>query len=123
MKDVMDQWAKTFEKMWGPWQQMMGDPGWFPKPEMPFQGQWSSWMAAMRSTYEVNMTWWQTFMEQGETVFFKAFKESPFYSAAVEDQIREAWEAIKKTQAAQQKLVKEQFEKIENLLKEGEEAR
>ncbi len=123
MKDMMDQWAKTVEKMWGPWQQMVADPGWFPKPEMPFQGHWSSWMAAMRSTYEINMTWWQTFMEHGETVFFKAFKESPLYHSSLDEQIREAWEGIKKTQAAQQQLVKEQFEKIESLLKEKEETR
>lgn len=123
MKDFIDQWAKTVEKMWGPWQKMTADSGWLPKPEMPFQGHWSSWMAAMRSTYEVNMTWWQTFMEQSETVFFKAFKETPFYNASLEEQIREAWEAIKKTQDAQRTLAKEQFEKIENLLKETEEAR
>lgn len=122
MKDMMEQWAKTMEKMWGPWQQVMADSGWFQKPEMPLHGHWSSWMAAMRSTYEVNMTWWQTFMEQGETVFFKTFKESPFYNSSLEGQIREAWEVIKKTQASQQQLVKEQFEKIESLLKEKEEA-
>ena len=123
MTDVFDQWSKTVEKMWGPWQKMAADSRWFQKPEMPFHGHWSSWMAAMRSTYEVNMTWWQTFMEQGETVFFKAFKESPFYNSTLEDQIWEAWEIIKKTQTAQRDLVTEQFEKIENLLKATEDAR
>jgi len=122
MKEFFEQWTKTMEKMWAPWQDLTRDAPWLQKPELPFQGNWSSWIAAMRSTYEVNTSWWQTFMEQGENLFFKLYKESPLYNQTVEGQIREIWENIKKAQAAQTDTVKSQFEKMEAMLKEKEEA-
>jgi hypothetical protein len=122
MKEVMDQWTKMMEKMWSPWQRMMNDFSWPMKPEIPFQGKWSSWFAAMRSSYEINLSWWQTFMEQAEEMFFKMFKESPVHSQAVEQQLREFWEVMTKAQRTQTDIVKDQLQRMEKLLKEKEEA-
>jgi hypothetical protein len=118
--DPMDQWTKTMEKMWAPWQKVMGDFAWPPTPDSSFQGKWSTWFAAFRSSYEINFSWWQTFMEQSEEVFFKALKESPMHSQSLEEQLREFWETLKKSQKTQQDFVKEQMLKIESLLKEKE---
>lgn len=122
MKDLFDQWTNTMEKMWEPWQQIMTGEPFAQKAEIPFAGNWSSLIAAMRSTYDVNTAWWQTFIDQGEGLFFKMYKESPVYNQAVEERIRESWDTIKKAQATQQNLIKEQFEKIESLLREKDEA-
>ena len=120
MKEMFEQWTKTMEKMWEPWKSIVQESPVMQKMELPFKGNWSSWVAAVRSTYEVNTSWWQTFMDNGEGMFFKMYKESPFYSQALEEQIRECWEAIKRAQEKQQETIKQQFEKMESMLKESE---
>jgi len=122
MKDMFEQWTKTMEKMWEPWQQMMKDSPLTPKAEIPFTGNWRSLIAAMRSSYEVNTAWWQTFMDHTEGLLFRMLKESPLYSGAVEERMRESLDAIKKAHATQQVLIREQFDKIESMLKEREES-
>ncbi len=122
MKDMFEQWTKTMEKMWEPWQQMMKDSPLTQKAEIPFAGNWRSLISAMRSTYEVNTAWWQTFMDHSESLLFRMFKESPLHSESVEERMRESLEAIKKAHGTQQELIKEQFDKIESMLKEREES-
>ena len=122
MKDMFEQWTKTMERMWEPWQQMMKDSPLGQKAEIPFADNWRSLIAAMRSTYEVNTAWWQTFMDHGEGLLFRMFKESPLYNDTVEQRMRASWETIKKAHATQQDLIKEQFDKIESVLKEREES-
>ncbi len=117
---MMDQWTKMMEKMWTPWSQMMTDFSWMNKADNPFQGKLSTWFAAMRSGYEINVSWWQTFIEQSEEMFFKTFKDSPLYSSSVEQQMREMYEVVKKAQTNQQEIIKEQLSKMENLMKEKE---
>jgi len=123
MKEVFDQWTSMMENMWAPWRRMATDFSWPMKPDTPFHGKWSSWFAAMRSSYEINLSWWQTFMEQSEETFFKMFKDSPAYTQAVEQQLRGLWEVMEKAQKAQTDIVKEQLQRIETLLKEKEEGR
>jgi len=120
MKEMYEQWQAGMEKTWNSWQQMMKDMPWMQKPEMQFPGKWSTWISALRSTYEVNLSWWQTFMDQGEEVFFKMLKESPMHSSQLEEQIREFWHLIRKSQAGFQDTVRDQFQKMENLLREHE---
>jgi hypothetical protein len=122
MKDMFEQWTKTMEKMWEPWQQMMMDSPLAQKAEMPFTGNWRSLIGAMRSSYEVNTAWWQTFIDHSEGLLFRMFKESPLYNEAAEEKMRESLDAIKKAHATQQVLIKEQFDKIEAVFKEREES-
>jgi len=123
MKDMFEQWQASMEKSWTSWQNMIKDSAWMHKPEIPFQGKWSSWVGTMRSAYEVNLSWWQTFMDQGEEAFFRMFKESPIYNSDLEGQMREFWNVMKKAQNTLQQTTKEQFEKMEALLKEQEEGK
>ena len=122
MRDLFEQWTTTMEKMWEPWKQMAKDAPMLQKPEFPFHGSWSAWIAAMRSTSEVNAAWWQTFMDQGEGLFFKMFRESPLHNQAIEDQMRESWQIIRNAQQTQHDLIKQQFQKMESMLKEREES-
>ncbi|MBI5572582.1 MAG: hypothetical protein HY914_21740 [Desulfomonile tiedjei] len=115
MKEILDQWTKTMGKMWDPWQKMMTDLDF-----MKGQVKWSSWLAAMRSSYDVNASWWQMFMDQTEEVFFKTFKESPFYNQAAEDQMREYGVNLRKAYTMQQDSVKEYLDRMESLLKDKE---
>lgn len=121
MKELFEQWSKMTEKMWDPWKQIMDVPGMFTQEQL-LQGKWSSWFGAMRSSFDVNNAWWNTFMDQWEQVFFKTFKESQFYTRSVEDQLRAMWDVIRKTQKTQVENVKEQMERMEKLLRDGEEA-
>lgn len=120
MSEPFDQWTKAMEKMWAPWQQMISDAPWMAKPDIPFNGKWSAWVGAIRSTWDTNVAWWGTFMQQSEELFSRMYKESPGYSAAMEEQVRSLWDAIRKAQTTQQELIREQFEKMEGLLKEQE---
>lgn len=122
MKDMFEQWTKTMEKMWEPWQQLMKDSPLAKKAEIPYKENWRSMIEAMRSSYEVNTAWWQTFIDHCEGLLFRMLKESPLYSEVVEDKMRESLDAIKKAHSTQQVLVREQFDKIESMLKEREES-
>ncbi|MDQ7784078.1 MAG: hypothetical protein RDU20_14435 [Desulfomonilaceae bacterium] len=122
MKDMFDQWTKTMENMWEPWRQMMKDAPSPSKADIPFADNWRSLIGAMRSTYEVNTSWWRTFMDHGEGLLFRMFKESPLYNEAMEERMRESMDTIKKANDKQLDLIKEQFDKIESMLKEREES-
>ncbi len=119
MKELFEQWTKMTEKMWDPWKQTMDVP-WMLKPDQI--SKWSSLCGAMRSSFDVNAAWWNTFMDQWEEVFFRTFKESPFYSHPLEDQLRGLWDVARKTQKSQVEMVKEQMEKMEKLLKKQEDS-
>lgn len=121
MKEFFEQWSKHMGKMWAPWQEYMGAQDWC--QTMPFQPKWSSWLAAMRSAYEVSCNWWQIFMDQTEELFFKTYKESPFFNQTVENQMREFGSNIRKAQTAQQQAVKDYLDKMEGILREKEEKR
>jgi hypothetical protein len=120
--EIFDQWAKNMEKMWSPWQDMMKQ---YQGPKSGFSENvnWDTWFAAMRSAYDINFTWLQTFMDQGEEMFFRMFKEAPFYSAGLEQQLRELWNTARKAQKSQSEIALEMFSKMESLLKEKEENR
>jgi hypothetical protein len=123
MKEILEQWTKTMGKMMDPWQRMMTDLDWMKGAEAPYQLKWGSWMAAVRSSLDVNASWWRMFMDQTEEVFFKTFKESPFYSKSVEDQMREFGAGVRKAQTMHQESIKEYLDRMESLLKEKEESR
>lgn len=119
MKEILDQWNKNMATMWEPWQKMMSENDWM-KGDSPYQVKWSAWMSAVRSAYDVNASWWQMFLDQTEEVFFKTFKESPFYNKAAEDQIREFGANIRKAQNLQMESVKDYLDKMESTLKDKE---
>jgi hypothetical protein len=123
MKDILEQWTKAMGKMWDPWQKMMGDVDWMKGAQGTYPMKWSAWLAAVRSSLDVNASWWQMFIDQTEEVFFKTFKESPFYSKSVEDQMREFGASVRKAQAMQQDSAREYLDKMEALLKERDETR
>ncbi len=122
MKEILEQWTKNMGKMWDPWQKMMGDFDWM-KADAPQHIKWSAWLAAVRSSYDVNTSWWQMFLDQTEEIFLKTFKECPFYNKAVEDQMREFGANVRKAQKAQMDSVKEYLDKMEDVLKNKEEER
>ena len=122
MKEILEQWTKNMGKMWDPWQKMMSDFDWM-KTDAPHQVKWSAWLAAMRSSYDVNASWWQMFLDQTEEIFFKTLKESPFYNKGVEDQMREFGANVRKAQKVQMESVKEYLDKMESVLKDKEETR
>jgi hypothetical protein len=77
---------------------------WMHKPELTSAIKGSVLVSLIRSTCEVNLSFWKTFMDQGEELSFKMFKESPMYSS----------------QTGFQQTVKDELDKMEALLKESE---
>jgi hypothetical protein len=120
MKELFEQTTQMMEKSWNLWKQSFSGSPWAQDADATFLGKWSSWIAAMRSTCDANMGTWKTFVEQSEETFFKTFKQTPFYTEALESQWRELWSGLKKAQNLQQDIIKGQLEKMEELLKKNE---
>ncbi len=117
MKELFEQTTQMMEKSWDLWKQSLSKSPWVQGADTSFFGKWSAWIAAMRSTCDTNMNTWKSIVEQSEEAFLKTFKQSPFYSEALESQWRELWEGLKKAQSLQQDIIASQLEKMEELLR------
>lgn len=122
MEDWFDQTNKMMEKIWGPWKEMASKAPWLQKPEVSLSGKWAPWIATMRSTYEANVNLWETLFEHGEDTFFKLFKESSMHTDAMEKQMRDVWEELKKVQHNQEEMTKQLLDRMEELLQGSDEA-
>jgi hypothetical protein len=120
MKDLFDQSTEMMKKAWDAWEKTMEDSPWLRKPDTSVLGAWGPWFATMRSTYDVNVNAWRTMVDHGEETFFKALKESPVHNDAVEKQLREMWDGMKKAADVQKEIVVGTLERMESLLKEKE---
>lgn len=120
MEEVFEQTGKMMEKMWEPWHKMMAEPPWLKKADLSLMGKWSPWISTMRSTYETNMSVWDSLSQQTEEFLVKMYKDSPQYSEAAEGQIREVWNSIKNANKTQRDFVMENLQKLESMLKEKE---
>lgn len=116
MQELFQQLARMNEQVWAPWQKMLSDPPWLRTPDISLKETWSPWIAAMRSTYDVNTNMWRVILEQGEEAFIKMLKESKLYSQSLESQTREIWESMKKVSKVQRETMEGLLEKMENLL-------
>lgn len=116
MLDVFEQPIKMMERTTAMWQDMVSGSPWLKKQDVSFGDMWNPWLASMRSTNELANSAWKILLEHGEDVFFKMLKESRLYNQSIESQIRESWEAVKKTQHAQREAVEGLLEKMESLL-------
>ena len=118
MKELFDQMTKNMEKSWDQWQNLVSKAPWWQEPEALSMAKWSSWIATTRSTYEVNMSVWKSFVEQSERNFFKMFKKSPVWTENLEAQIRQLWDGLKQAQETQHDLMLKHWKKIEDLLRD-----
>ncbi len=118
MKELFDQTTKMMEQSWKAWESMLDNSPWLAKPPTSFAGQWKPWFATMGSTFEVNMSAWQTVVDHSEETFFKMLKDSPVYTETLEAQLRELWDGMKKANTLQQDTVKTNLERMESLLKD-----
>jgi hypothetical protein len=118
MQEMFSQAAKMMDSVWEPWRQLVENPPWVNKSQEALQQGWSNWIANMRTAYDSNMAVWDSVASQSEKAFFRMLKESPWYSGELENEIREVAEAIKNARNTQMELVKENFDRIEKLVKE-----
>jgi hypothetical protein len=120
MKELFDQTTQMMEKSWTFWKQMAAKSPLMQSQDASFAGKWSSWISTVRSSYDINMATWKTFIEQSEDAFFRGLKQAPFYNEALEKQFRDLWEGMKKAQNLQYEIIKSQMEKMEELLRKSE---
>ena len=120
MREIFEQSTKMMEESWKLWQQMVEDSPWMKTPKTTFWGDWSPWIANMRSIYETQLQTWQTIFQRSEESFFKMFKDSPVYDTRLEIQMRRFWKGLREAYEAQGETVKDQLEKMENLLAQQE---
>jgi hypothetical protein len=121
MEKIFEQSSKMMEQAYDQWRKVLGDSPLWPKTGSQFfQDNMSKWIAAMSAAYASNMDAWNTFTSQNEDLFFKTFKESPFYNENAEVRMREAWDNIIKAQKTCQDIVKESLSKIEVSVKESQ---
>lgn len=121
MFDAFAQPMKMMERTTAMWQDMVNSSPWFKKQDVSFTEMWNPWLASVRSTNDLTTSASKILLEHGEEVFFKMLKESKLYNQAVESQIRENWESVKKAQSAQREAVEGFLGKMESLLSKAEE--
>jgi hypothetical protein len=116
MKDLFEESTKSMQKTWSQWEKMVSE---FPYPDKPnaFFMQWNPGVAAVRSTFDINMKAWKTFIDHNETTFFKVLEITPFRNEMAETQLRTAWDSVKKAIDSYQQIMEAQFEKMEGSIK------
>lgn len=123
MENVFEQPTKMMEQAYEQWRQMMTENSpWTASGGKLFRENMVNWVSSLNSTYSANMEAWNTFMQHNQEVFFKMFKESPFFTEASESRMRETWDNMLKAQQTYQDIVKDNLEKMETTLKEAEKA-
>ncbi len=120
MKEMFDQATKTMEQTWDMWQRMMEKGPWWQEPQALDLARWRAWVSAMRSAYEINVRSWKIFLKHGEETFFLMFKRSPMWNEAAEAQMRSIWDGLDKALETQEEAVKQQWERMESLVKGAE---
>lgn len=120
MREIFEQSAKMMEKYWKLWQQTVEDSPWMKTPKTTSWGDWTLWIANMRSIYETQLQTWQTMFQLSEESFFQMFQYSPAYDPRLEVQMRRFWQGLRQAYEAQGETVKDQLEKMENLLTQQE---
>lgn len=104
LQDVYEQMIKMNNEVMDNWLKMMNKAPWMSGPQ-----------AYMGSN-------WNNLLEQNLELFLTATKETRNYRQAVEKQLQENWEQLKKAQIAQQELTRKFFENMANFLKEEAES-
>jgi hypothetical protein len=120
MRELFEQSAKMMEKYWKLWQQTVEDSPWMKTPKTTPWGDWTPWIANMRSIHETQMQTWQTMFQPSEESFFQMFKDSPAYDPRREGQMRRFWQGLRKAYEAQGEAVLNQLENMEDLLAQQE---
>ena len=116
MVEIFEQPIKMMEKTTALWQEMFANSSWLSQPEVPLSEMWKPWFAGMRSANELSLNAWKMLIEQGEDMFFRTLKDSRLYTQAMEENIRENWERVKKAQKNQRQAVEELLDKMESLI-------
>jgi hypothetical protein len=121
MEKVFEQSAKMMEQAWNDWKNMFEDNRLWPGDKQ-FQENVSNSLTAMSTALNTNVEVWNVFMDKNEQIFFSMFKDSPFHNDAVEQKMKDAWDIMRKGQKGYQEIVKDNLDKIKDLVKDGENA-
>ncbi len=122
MVEMFEQPIKMMEKTTALWQDMLANSPWMGQSHVPVTDMWKPWLAGLKSANELSLNAWKILIEQGEDIFFRSLKESRLYSQAVEENLRENWERVKKAQKSQSEAVEELLSKMEGILCSKEES-
>lgn len=121
MENMFDQSRKMMDQAQEQWRKMIGEnPLWPKSGDQMFQENMAGWMSTMSSAFDANMDAWNSFMEKNQELFFKMYKDSPFYNEAIEERMKESWDNILKAQKQYQDMVKDGFGKLEGSIKESQ---
>lgn len=116
MNDLFELSARNMQKTMDQWEKMMTGFPCLNGLDAPLL-KWNPGLTAMRSTFEINMRAWKTFIEHNETTFFRVLDITPFRNQAAESQLRASWDSVKKAMNTYQEIVEAQFQKMEELTK------
>ena len=122
MVEMFEQPIKMMERTTALWQEMLAKSPWLSQGEVSLAEMWKPWLAGIRSANELSLNAWKILIEQGEDIFFRSLKESRLYSQAVEENLRENWERVRKAQKNQRQAIEELLNKMEGMLGSKEES-
>jgi hypothetical protein len=118
LHEAYEQMTKMNAEIIDYWRKVMSETPWMGGSQS-FMGERSNpWIEAMRSGYQASLSGWNQMLDESLEMFFKSLKETRNYRQAMEKQIRENWEELKKAQQTQQEKTQEFFSNLANFLKE-----
>lgn len=116
MNDLFEQSTKSLQQTWNQWEKIVTQFPYLDAPETSLAS-WNPGLTVMRSTFDINMRAWKTFIEHNETTFFRVLEITPFRHEAAEAQLRTAWDSVKKAMDTYQEIMETQFQKMTELTK------
>lgn len=121
MQEVFEEATKNMEKLWEPWKQMMeGNFSMIKGTEFAKLGKCSPWIGKVKEAYEANITVWDSFADQTETLLADMMKITPFKTDEMQTGFKEMMQNLRSQNKTRQDLIRDNLERMENLCKEWE---
>jgi hypothetical protein len=120
MKEAFENIGKLMEHNWNLWHDIMAKSPWIHHADQDLAEQWHTWVTTLLSTYDLTMNTWKNIVDQSEDTFLKMYRQAPWYTESMEAHVKEIWDGMKKAHHTHEESIKNQFHRMESLLKKPE---
>ena len=121
MQEVFEEATKNMGKFFEPWKEMMDNNySLFKGADFAKLSKCSPWIGKAKEAYEAQVTVMDSFTNQTEEFIKEFMKSTPFKSEEMESGFNEIMQNLKSQNKTRQDLIRDSFDRMENLFKEWE---
>lgn len=118
MTETIGQGKKMMEMTWDQWRKLLADDPWAKEAETAFLSWYIPWLSVARDVYDINTTAWNTLRAQGDEFVQSLYRQTPLYSEQMASELKKLSEIVGEVRESQQRIYRDSFDKITNLVKE-----